>query len=380
MTSGFSGPRAPSTDQPLPAAGALFSALVGVDLAVALLDLEGKVQLWNPAAETMTGWNAREVIGQPLPWVPSNRRSELHEMIEGIRGGETFHAEALEGVRNDGASVPLRVWAVPILDPNGAMTHALAIAEDLSAIKRVHEMELFGMLHELRTANEERRRLLGRLIHVQEEARRRIAADVHDDTIQKIVAAGMRVEMLKRTHPELADDQQLAAAGESIAAAVARLRHMVFELRPAILDTSGLAAAIRWYVEEHESIGLDAELRVVSKLRNEPSEELRIVLFRVAQEARKHARASRIEVFLDEREGGVYLRVSDDGVGFDPASLGDPAPGHMGLVEARERIELADGRWSVSSATGSGTTVEAWLPSSIGRPSAEGPGAPSRPF
>jgi PAS domain S-box-containing protein len=370
MTSAFSGPRAPSTDQPLPAAGALFSALVGVDLAVGLLDLEGRVQLWNPAAEMATGWNAHEVIGQPLPWVPTNRRSELRQMIERIRGSQTFHAETFEGVRKDGATLPLQLWAAPVMDPTGAVTHALAIAQNLSASRRVHEMELFGMLHELRTANEERRRLLGRLIHVQEEARRRIAADVHDDTIQKIVAAGMRVEMLKRIHPELADDQQLSAAGESIAAAVARLRHMVFELRPAMLDTSGLAAAIRWYVEEHESIGLDGELRVVNKLANEPAEELRIVLFRVAQEAltnaRKHARATNVSVFLDEREGGVYLQVSDDGVGFDPAILGDPAPGHMGLVEARERVELADGRWNVSSTPGTGTTVEAWLPSSIG--------------
>jgi PAS domain S-box-containing protein len=378
MTSPFSGPRAQSTDPPLPAAGALFSALVGVDLAVALLDLEGRVQLWNAAAEAMTGWSAHEVIGQPLPWVPPNRRSELQQMIDRIRGGETFHAETLEGWRKDGSTLPLRLWAVPILDPTGAITHALAIAEDLSATRRTHEMELFGMLHELRTVNEERRRLLGRLIHVQEEARRRIAADVHDDTIQKIVAAGMRVEMLKRTHPELADDHQLASAADSIAAAVARLRHMVFELRPAMLDTSGLAAAIRWYIEEHESIGLDAELRVVSKLANEPTEELRIVLFRVAQEAltnaRKHAQASSISVFLDEREGGVYLRVSDDGIGFDAAVLGDPAPGHMGLVEARERVELADGRWNVSSTPGTGTTVEAWLPSSIG-----GASPPRRP-
>jgi PAS domain S-box-containing protein len=378
MTSSFSGPRAQSTDPALPAAGALFSALVGADLAVALLDLEGRVQLWNPAAEAVTGWSAHEVIGEPLPWVPPNRRSELQQMIERIRGGETFHAETLEGWRKDGGTLPLRLWAVPILDSTGAITHALAIAEDLSATRRTHEMELFGMLHELRTVNEERRRLLGRLIHVQEEARRRIAADVHDDTIQKIVAAGMRVEMLKRTHPELADDHQLASAADSIAAAVARLRHMVFELRPAMLDTSGLAAAIRWYVEEHESIGLDAELRVVSKLANEPAEELRIVLFRVAQEAltnaRKHAQASSISVFLDEREGGVYLRVSDDGIGFDAAVLGDPAPGHMGLVEARERIELADGRWNVSSTPGNGTKVEAWLPSSIG-----GASPPGRP-
>jgi PAS domain S-box-containing protein len=371
MTSAFPGHREPFTDEALPAAGALFSALIGgMDLGVALLDLEGRVQLWNPAAEVMTGWAASEVIGQPLPWVPEGRRSELPQLIDRIRLGETIRGQSEDRVRKDGATLPLRLWAVPVRGPSGPVTHVLVIAEDLTASRRLHETELSAMLLELRTGNEERRRLLGRLIHVQEEARRRIAADVHDDTIQKIVAAGMRVEMLKRTHPELADDEQFAAVGESIAAAVARLRNLIFELRPAILDTSGLAAAIRWYVEEHEGLGLDAEHQVVSKLAREPSEELRIVLFRVAQEAltnaRKHADASSISVFLDERDGGVFLRVTDDGVGFDPASLRDPPPGHLGLVEARERVELADGRWSITSTPGSGTTVEAWLPSSIG--------------
>jgi signal transduction histidine kinase len=243
------------------------------------------------------------------------------------------------------------------------------IAEDLTATRRVHETELSSMLRELRTGNEERRRLLDRLIHVQEEARRKIASDIHDDTIQKIVAAGMRVEMLKRTHPELAEDEGFSAVGDSITAAVTRLRNLVFELRPSILDTAGLAAAIRWYIEEHVGLALDAEHRVESKLAEEPPEELRIVLFRVAQEAltnaRKHAAASRVSVFLDERDGGTYLRVSDDGVGFDVTTLHDLEPGHLGLVEAKERVELADGRWTIRSTPGAGTTVEAWLPSSI---------------
>jgi PAS domain S-box-containing protein len=367
MTSAFPGhPR--SADRLLPEAGELFSALVeGMDLAIALLTLDGDVQLWSPAAEAMTGWRAQDVVGRPLPWVPEGQGGELSRAIERVRLGETIRGQSIDRVRKDGRALPLRLWAVPVRDPDGTITHILAIAEDLTASRRVHEKELSAMLHELQVGNEERRRLLGRLIHVQEEARRRIAADIHDDTIQKIVAAGMRVEMLKRTHPELADEGQLATLGETISAAVVRLRHLVFELRPAILDTSGLAAAIRWYIEEHEGIGLDAEHRVVSKLTKEPEEDLRIVLFRVAQEAlsnaRKHADASSIAVFLDEREGGVYLRVSDDGVGFDPSALGSPEPGHLGLVEARERVELAEGRWNVSSTPGAGTTVEAWVPS-----------------
>lgn len=368
--SSSSGPKAQSTEHPLPAGGALFSALIGeIDLAVALLDLDGRVQLWNPAAEAMTGWPAPEAIGRLLPWEPEGR-SELPQLIERVRLGETIRGQSLERMKRGGGALPLRLWAVPVRDPQGAITHVLAIAEDLTAGRRIHETELSTMLRELRTGNDERRRLLGRLMHVQEEARRKLASDIHDDTIQKIVAAGMRVEVLRRTHPELADDERFAAVGESISAAVTRLRNLVFELRPAILDTAGLAAAIRWYIEEHEGIDLDAEHRVVSDLTNEPPEEFRIVLFRVAQEAltnaRKHSEASSISVLLDEREGGTYLRVSDNGVGFDVAVLREPEPGHLGLVEAKERVELADGRWNVSSTPGGGTTVEAWLPSSIG--------------
>jgi signal transduction histidine kinase len=293
-------------------------------------------------------------------------------LIERIRRGETIRGQSLDASSKEGRVLPLRLWAVPVRDRDDTVTHVLAIAEDLTASRRVHEKELAAMLHELRIGNEERRRLLGRVIQVQEEARRRIASDIHDDTIQKIVAAGMRVEMLKRTHPDLAQDRQIDAIGEAIGAAVSRLRGLVFELRPAILDTSGLAAAIRWYIEEHEGIGLDAEHRVVSRLTREPDEDVRIVLFRVAQEAltnaHKHAQASSISVTLDERDGGVSLRVSDDGVGFDPSVLRDPEPGHLGLVDARERVELVEGRWAVRSTQGGGTTVEAWIPAAISGP------------
>ena len=363
----FPGHRESSTQESLPAAGALFAALIGgIDLAVALLDLEGRVQLWNPAAERMTGWSAREVIGNPVPWTPDRRRAETTRLIDRVRHGESIRGETLDRVRKDGRPLPIRLWAVPVRGPDGEIGNVLVIAEDVTASRRINETELSSMLHELKTGNEERRRLLGRLIHVQEEARRRIANDVHDDAIQKIVAAGMRLEMLKRQRPELADDEQVAALQDAISAAALRLRNMVFELRPAILDTSGLVAAIRWYVDELEGAGPDTEHRIESRLSQEPPEELRIVLFRVAQEAitnaRKHASAETVTVWLNEEGEGIALRVEDDGIGFDDAALRAPAPGHLGLVEARERVELADGRFRVTSAPGIGTTVEAWLP------------------
>src|SRR5689334_14717989 len=109
-TSAFPGHREPSTQQPLPAAGALVSALIGgIDLAVALLDLEGRVQLWNPAAEAMTGWSAGEVIGGPVPWTPDRTRGETARLLERVRRGETIRGETVERTRRRGAPLPVRL-------------------------------------------------------------------------------------------------------------------------------------------------------------------------------------------------------------------------------------------------------------------------------
>jgi signal transduction histidine kinase len=89
------------------------------------------------------------------------------------------------------------------------------------------------------------------------------------------------------------------------------------------------------------------------------------VLYRVAQEAltnvRKHAAASSVSVLLDEVQGGIRLRVQDDGCGFSPSPSAD-APGHLGLTAMRERAELAKGRLTIQTEPGQGTTVEVWVP------------------
>ncbi len=101
-------------------------------------------------------------------------------------------------------------------------------------------------------------------------------------------------------------------------------------------------------------------------LVEEPSPELRTVLFRIAQEAlanaRKHARARTVRVELAEREGGVVLRVRDDGIGFRVGAVGPPVAGHLGLPSMRERAQMAGGWCRVDSSPGAGTTVEAWVP------------------
>jgi signal transduction histidine kinase len=119
--------------------------------------------------------------------------------------------------------------------------------------------------------------------------------------------------------------------------------------------------------------GLQTNLE--NRLIEEPPEAVRTTLYRIAQEAltnvRKHAQARRVEILLDSREGGVFVRVRDDGRGFAAPVEPDPGPGHLGLSAMRERAEMADGWCRVASLPEDGTTVEYWIPAGHQRVAAQ---------
>ena len=207
--------------------------------------------------------------------------------------------------------------------------------------------------------------LVARLEEAQEQERRRIAADIHDDSIQVISAADMRAQALAR---QIEDPELHAEALElhdTLREAVERLRHLLFELRPPVLDREGLVAALRQYLDQPSS-GPALESVLDADLVTEPPDDVRATLFRIAQEAitnvRKHAEAGRLEVRLASSEDGVLLRVTDDGRGIEALDLASPEPGHLGVPAMVERAELAGGWCRIDGTPGRGTTVECWLP------------------
>ena len=213
-------------------------------------------------------------------------------------------------------------------------------------------------------------RLLAELVAAEEETRRRIAADIHDDTAQAVAAAGLRMDALAGTLEDPAQREAVLQARTGLIEANRRLRRLLFELRPPALDEAGLGAALELFLTD--SFAHDGfDWRVENRLEDEPAPEARAILYRVALEAltnvRKHANASMVEVLLERRGVGVALRVRDDGAGFDLPEPDAPAePGHFGLVSMRERAEAAGGRFAMSSTPGSGTTVEFWMPEKNG--------------
>jgi signal transduction histidine kinase len=252
------------------------------------------------------------------------------------------------------------------LEENEALRRQLVVHnESLEEQVQERTRELSESLVDLRIADDERRRLLARLVDAQEDERQRVANDIHDDPLQKLAAMKMRLQLLRRRIDDPESVTMLDKLGETIGSTITSMRHMIFELRPTVLDEDGLGKALMQYLETMcDGLAFEVDDRLV----REPPDELRVILYRIAQEAlanvRKHAQASRVHIVLEDLDDGYLVRVEDDGVGFDPPEMLRSAPGHLGLSAMRERAEMVGGRCSVRSLPESGTSVEFWIPAS----------------
>jgi signal transduction histidine kinase len=225
--------------------------------------------------------------------------------------------------------------------------------------------ELRTAIANLEEADRQRRRVLDHVVRAGEEERQRIAGDIHDDPVQKLVALKMRLELLAKAHPDLDD---LPQASDTVLGAIRSLRHLLFDLRPPVLEEQGLGPAIRSFVENAD---VTFRWTVEDEIETDVPAQTRLILYRIAQEAltnvRKHAKAEHVRVRISESEGGVAMEIIDDGVGFQPQDAIVAAPGHMGLAAMRERAEMAGGRCELHSLPGQGTTLDVWMPVSIDR-------------
>jgi PAS domain S-box-containing protein len=202
------------------------------------------------------------------------------------------------------------------------------------------------------------------LMLAMEQERARIAAGIHDDTLQVITAATLRLQQLRRRLRDPGDRAVLDKLEETIALAADRLRKLIFEFRPPGLERESLATALQEYMVQMSDEGSPV-LRIHDQTRGEPLPETRMLIYRIAEEALanviKHAHATRVDVGLREIDGGYLVKIEDDGVGFQPREA-EAEPGHLGLLLMAERAESAGGWYRVDSGPGRGTRVEFWVP------------------
>jgi PAS domain S-box-containing protein len=318
----------------------------------------------SPQAVELLGYTPEEWGTTPDLWLrkihPDDVERVKRENDLSNRTGHPFRSEYRMAAKDD-RIVWIRDEAVMVYDEQGQPAYWRGVMVDITAEREAQE-KLRWSLEVLRRTVQQRRDLALRLEGAQEEERRRIASDIHDDPIQVMSAVDLRLQTLL-LEPGWATTEELDALHETVELAIARLRSMVFELRPVALEREGIAAALAQYVD-HVADQTGWDVTFEDHLDREPPVELRATLFRIAQEAlmnaRKHAGASAVQVSIANAASGVAVRVRDDGKGFDPRDGGEP--GHLGLETSVERAELAGGWCRISTEPGAGTTVECWLP------------------
>jgi PAS domain S-box-containing protein len=318
----------------------------------------------SPQVVDLLGYTVEEWMDDTELWVRSLHAADRDRVVREHRasnaGGERFLSE-YRILARDGREVWIRDEAVPVYAEEGSILYWRGVMVDITEQKETEE-RLRTSLEEVRRMVDQRKDLAQLLENAQEEERRRIAADIHDDPIQVMSAVDMRLQLLLE-HPERNDEHELGELAEELRSAIDRLRNLLFELRPVALDLEGLTPAIRMYLE-HSAKDTGWTWEVIDELEREPTPEARVTFYRIAQEAvanvRKHANAAHVEVRLSSRDGGLLLRIEDDGDGFDPRET--PLPGHLGLATVTERAQLAGGWCHVESRLGTGSVLECWMP------------------
>jgi signal transduction histidine kinase len=211
-----------------------------------------------------------------------------------------------------------------------------------------------------------------RMAEIQEESRKKLARDLHDGPTQSISAIAMRVNFARRLmeRDPRAAAEELYKIEELARRTTKEIRHMLFTLRPLVLESQGLVAALESMADKmretfNQNVIIHADPRVIDVL--EAGKQA--IVFYIAEEAvnnaRKHAQAEHIWVRLKMlRDGLSLLEVEDDGTGFDVNSVGNSyeSRGSLGMINLRERTELVNGVLRIDSAPGRGTRVQVVIP------------------
>jgi signal transduction histidine kinase len=276
-------------------------------------------------------------------------------LARSILRGEVVIAEELRYLRPDGTFRVLFTNSAPVRDETGAIVASVVTFQDITDLRLAQE-EL------LRQSNDVIHDLAGKLITAQEEERRRIALDLHDDIAQRIALLCIKMNRLHRNLPPgTTAAEELADIQKEIIQTAENVRLISHQLHTSKLIL-GLPRALEGYCREFsEQRGIKVEFTQKGSMARLP-EPVPLVMFRVLQEAlnnvARHSGAAKVEVSLLVEGNEIRLRVKDRGKGFDPMQISEG----LGLVGMRERLRLVDGKIRVSSAPGLGTEIEATAP------------------
>jgi signal transduction histidine kinase len=298
-------------------------------------------------ARTTASWHGSGKPIAPTEWASARA----------LRDGTTSLNELIDIETYDGQRRTIQNSAAPIRDADGLIVGSVIVNEDVTERVRAESA--------LRESTDRLQHFSRRLLTVQEEERRHLSRELHDEFGQLLAGITLHLQAAKA----LAGDAARSRLEECVALiqhAGAQLRSLVLELRPTMLETAGLGPTLSWLARQHEE-RTGVVTRVVGQLNDVPS-DLAIACFRVVQEAltnvMRHAGAQHVWIELNQTDGTLELAVRDDGLGFDVTKILDQAAGrgHLGLLGMKERVQILGGDIEVDSEPGRGTLIRISLP------------------
>jgi PAS domain S-box-containing protein len=297
----------------------------------------GIIESVNAAAENTFGYTAGEMPGRNVSMV-------LCVPFDAVRG-QCFRETS--GRRKDGSMFPID----------------LAISEVDLADRRIFT----GFVRDIteRKQAEQMQREFGKqLLQAQEAERSRLARELHDDITQRLALLAMNADRLDSEADLIEQRKSIRGIRDSLKVLSEDVHSLAYKLHPALLERLGLAAALK---AECDRLSRQESISVEGKFDGLPADiaqEARLCLFRVAQEAlrnvARHAHARAVQVSLCSLDGGLQLRIADNGAGFDRGE--ERQQPSLGLASMRERVRLLEGRLDIESKPGHGTTILAWIP------------------
>ncbi|HKW32586.1 MAG TPA: PAS domain S-box protein [Candidatus Acidoferrum sp.] len=315
--------------------------------AIASVTLDGVIESWNSGAQRIFGYTQSEAVGMSVNvLVPPELPEEENKILEKLKAGGRIDQFETVRLTKMGKKIDVSLSISPIKDSTGKTVGFSGISRDITDRKRA-EQALSGMAR--------------KLIESQEQERKRIGRELHDDISQRLAILAIELELLQSNPLEMESRlQQLREETIAIASDVQALSH---ELHSSKLEYLGVVSAMKGFCKEfseRQKMEVDFRTDASSPLPF----EIGLSLFRVLQEAlhnaAKHSGAKHVEVQVAEHSNEIHLLVRDSGRGFDleAAKRGNG----LGLTSMQERLKLVSGQLSIESKPQEGTTIHARVP------------------
>jgi PAS domain S-box-containing protein len=323
--------------------------------AIYVHDLEGTYIKINRAAEELSGYSREEIVGHKFTEFVSEEHIRcVQESFCTKFEGQDETSYEVDVIAKDGRRVPVEVSSRAIYE-NGVLVGVQGMARDITERKLAQDaLQMFSR----------------QLIEAQEDERRRISRELHDQIGQILTAVKMNLYTVQEFCKTSEAGSYVKDNIEAVDEALRLVRDLSVELRPSVLDDLGLVSALRWYTDRYSRrTGITVDVKIGLRNQNERfSRELETTCFRIAQEAltniTRHARATHGLVRLARTGNSLVLTVQDNGVGFDVHALHKRSPrvATLGLVGMQERAHGAGGTLKIDSAISKGTEITFTVP------------------